>query len=166
MLGNAVPQLTPNETMPTTVDSSVLGFWSWIGPPESPWHASLFASGSYAHNWPSTKPLRRLGWLALRLYSINVELHDGSITDVTFVFSSIPDRTLPTQTKWNIGCEKCHQQSDLHITYFPLVHFPIQWSWAEQMVIHRSIRFVNKPDEHRRWIEPQSLNESARCRWS
>lgn len=98
----------PNDTTPTTVEMPVRSLVNWMGPPESPWHASLRASGSYAHNWPRIRPLRRLGWLARWLYSIKVELHDGSISDVRLVLSKMPLRLLPEMDFYLLTSQSHH----------------------------------------------------------
>lgn len=68
---------------------------------ESPTQASFFAAGSYAHICPGPNPFLKLFWFALSLYWSNVELHNSSSIDVTFVFNKTSDRDDPTNNKVN-----------------------------------------------------------------
>lgn len=161
-----MPQLTPNETTPTSVDTPD-GWYVKIGPPESPTHASLTLSDgdvvSRAHSWLSSKPFLKLGWFASSLYFSKVALHDASGTIVTFACCNTGGRWLSANewTKFNLSAHGGISKSQ---TYFWLECFPTR-RWLVQCY-WKHPRFVCQYmlDEHNRWMGPAYQAAAMQCR--
>lgn len=93
-----MPQLTPKETIPIRTENPEC-WWCWkIGPPESPWHASLPSAKFDAHICDRLKPLK-LGKSA-RLFWISVWLHSSNGTVFTYALSNASDLFVPAKQRF------------------------------------------------------------------